>query len=84
MKELTVADIRAALKQLRSVAIKGDIKLPMRDDIRLTVNGVVWIPGVGFMHQNSFKDIAGEEAYQYLLTLPRIVTSYDTEEEECS
>jgi hypothetical protein len=74
---LTVEMIREMKRQLESVAIKGDITLPMRSDIRLSVAGVVVIPGVGMMHPDSFKDVAGEEAYQYLLTLPRIVTEYD-------
>ena len=76
--DLTVADIRAAVKQLRGRAVKN-ISLPMREDIRLTVSGVVWIPGVGWMHPQSFRDIAGEEAYQELLKRPRVVTSYDDE-----
>lgn len=82
MDKLTVADLRAAVKQLRAVAIKGDIKLPMRQDIRLTVNGVVWIPGMGFMHPETFKEYAGEEACQWLLKQPRVVTSYDLEDDD--
>lgn len=81
MSKLTVKDIRALKEQLGAAAPMKDIKLPMRTDIRLTVNGVVWIPGFGFLHPQTFKDIAGEEAYQWLLAQPRIVTSYDTEEE---
>lgn len=84
MGEFTVRDMRAALKQLRGRSIKPkNLKMPLRNDIRLTVGGVVWIPGVGFMHPKTFKDIAGQKAYKHLLSLPRIVTSYDTED-ECS
>jgi hypothetical protein len=82
MSGLTVADIRAAVKHLKEVAITGDFKLPMRQDIRLTVSGVVWIPGNGFMHHETFREYAGEEAYQWLLAQPRVVTPYDTEEEK--
>jgi len=77
---MNLKDIRAAVKLLREAPQIKSFSLPMRKDIRLTVSGVVWIPGVGFMHPKSFKDIAGEKAYQWLLTQPRVVTSYDTEE----
>lgn len=49
----------------------------MNPDIQLTVSGVVWIPGLGFMHPNSFREMAGEAAYEELLKRPRVVTSYD-------
>lgn len=78
---MNIQDIRAAVKQLREVPQITDFSLPMRDDIQLTVSGVVWIPGVGFMHPFSFRDMAGEEAYQELLKRPRVVTSYDLEED---
>jgi len=78
--KLTVAGIRAAVAQLKSAEIKGPITLPMREDIVLTVGGVVMIPGVGFLHYKTFIDIAGEEAYQELLRRPRVVTSYDLED----
>jgi hypothetical protein len=81
VNELTLKDFRAAVKQLRDAPQITEFKLPMRDDIQLTVSGVVWIPGVGMMHPESFRDMAGEEAYQELLKRPRIVTSYDLEDE---
>ena len=78
--DITAQTIRQAVKQLRRCEIKGPIKLPMRDDISLTVSGVVIIPGFGFLHPSTFKDIAGEEAYQVLLRRPRVVCEYDDEE----
>ena len=82
MEKLTLKEVRKAVKQLhaKSMHPPKNFSLPMRDDIRLTVNGVVWIPGFAFMHPKSFIDIAGKKAYKHLLTLPRIVTSYDTED----
>lgn len=56
---------------------KGSFSLPMRDDIALSVSGVVVIPGVGYMHIKTFEDIAGKEAVDELLRRPRIVTEYD-------
>jgi len=79
--KVTVEQIRAAVKVLRANEIKGLIKLPMRGDIALTVGGVVFIPGLGYMHPYSFRDMAGEEAYQELLRRPRIVCEYDEEVE---
>jgi hypothetical protein len=69
--------IQQAVKQFRRCEIKGPIKLPMRDDIRLSVSGVVIIPGFGFIHPQCFRDIAGQEALEELLRRPRVVTEYD-------
>ncbi len=52
----------------------------LRSEVRLTASGVVAFRG-GFMHPESFRDLMGEEAYQELLKRPRIVTSYDVEDE---
>jgi hypothetical protein len=37
-------------------------------------------PDFGFIHPETFKDIAGEEAYQELLRRPRMVCEYDDKE----
>lgn len=82
MSEITVETLRTMAKQLKgakSYAKDGFITLPMRDDIRLTVGGSVLIPGFTYVHPKTFIDIAGQEAYDYLLTLPRVVCEYDFE-----
>jgi hypothetical protein len=53
----------------------GDIGSPV-----LSVAGVVVIPGWGCMHPYTYRDICGEEAYQELITGPRVVTEYDVED----
>ena len=78
--KLTVETIREMVKQLRGVEIKDPIRLPMRDDVALTVNGVVVIPGFGYLHAKCFREVAGEEAYQELLRRPRIICEYDYED----
>jgi hypothetical protein len=78
--KLSVKTIRELVKQLRGAEIKGPISLPMRDDLALTVNGVVVIPGVGYLHAECFRELAGEEAYQELLKRPRVVCEYDYED----
>jgi hypothetical protein len=77
LKELTVKDIRKIRDLLASLPQRTDFSLPMRDDIALSVGGVVVIPGCGYMHIETFKDIAGEDAYNELLRRPRVVTKYD-------
>ena len=77
---LTVKQLRTAVKSLKGVEIKGSITLPMRDDIRLTIGGVVMIPGFGWLHPHTFRDVAGEEAYQELLRRPRVICEYDLED----
>ena len=79
MPALTVADIRNLAQRMRNVR-PGRFSLPLRDDIRLTVSGVVWIPGMGFMHSATFKDTCGNAAYRELLRRPRVVTAYDRPE----
>ena len=79
--KIAVEQIRAAVKALKSIEIKEPINLPMRDDIALTVSGVVMIPGIGWFHPYSFRDMFGEEAYQELLRRPRVVCEYDDEVE---
>jgi len=79
--KITVEQLRAAVKSLMGSEIKDHFlfSLPMRDDIALTVSGVVIIPGFGYLHPRTFKDIAGEEAYQELLRRPRVICEYDYE-----
>lgn len=48
----------------------------VRDDIRITVEGVVVVPGWGYMHPLAYRDMAGEEAYQELLAKPRVLSEY--------
>lgn len=75
--KLTVKQVREAVKQLRGVAIEGDIKLPLRDDIALTVGGAIIIPGFGYMHPETFRDMVGEEVYQVVIRRPRVICEYD-------
>lgn len=72
--KLTVALIRKMKKQLESVAVRGDIYLPMAEP-HMTVDGVVTI-GLCFMHPETFRDVFGETAYQELLTKPRIANPF--------
>jgi hypothetical protein len=47
--------------------------------VHLDTNGVVRFPG-GMMHPESFRFIAGEQAYQELLARPRVQSEYTEEE----
>lgn len=47
--------------------------------VHMDTNGVVVFPG-GCMHPFSFRDIAGEAAYQELLKRPRVQSEYTEEE----
>jgi hypothetical protein len=47
--------------------------------VHLDTNGVVVFPG-GWMHPFSFRDIAGEAAYQELMKRPRVQSEYTEEE----
>jgi len=53
----------------------------VKQNVHLTVSGAVVFDG-GFMHPETFRNIFGEESYQELLSRPRIVTSYDIEDED--
>lgn len=75
--KLTVDTIRAMKKQLESVTPLSEFRFPMRDDIRISVSGVVVVPGFGYLHPQAFIEVAGQETYDYLLALPRVVTEYD-------
>lgn len=79
--KITVETIREAVKSLRNVETK-EIKLPFRDDICLTISGVICIPGIGFLHPETFRGIVSEEIWQEVLRRPRITTSYDLDVEE--
>lgn len=56
-------------------------KVLVQDDVRLTVGGAVKFQG-GYMHPEYFRDMMGEQAYQELLSRPRVVCEYDYEDEE--
>lgn len=51
-----------------------------RDTVRMTVGGAVKFDG-GYIHPESYRELMGEDAYQELLALPRVVCEYDEEEE---
>ena len=42
----------------------------IRDDIFVTYEGVICIPGSGYMHPYAFRDLMGEEAYQEVINRP--------------
>ena len=62
-------DTRRAAKAL-SEADTRPITPPLRDDIFVTYEGVICVPGVGYMHPYAFRDIAGEEAYNAVINRP--------------
>lgn len=78
--ELTVAEIRKWIVRSRAKRVK--FRAPLRDDIRLTVSGVVWVPGIGFLHPETFRLCCGNAAYRELLRRPRVVTAYDEVNED--
>lgn len=49
----------------------------MREDIVLTVAGVVYVPPGTFMHPEAFKWAFGQEEYDKAAARPRVITSYD-------
>jgi hypothetical protein len=49
----------------------------LRDDIRMTYDGVVVLPNGGYAHPNVIRDWLGEDAYIDLLSRPRIASEYD-------
>lgn len=79
MNELSVKSIREMKAQLENVAHHGDIPLPMRADIYMTEDGVVMIGKGTFIHPSTFRDVAGEEAYQELIARPRVRSPYSKE-----
>lgn len=42
----------------------------IRDDIFVTYEGVICIPGNGYMHPYAFRDLMGENAYQEVINRP--------------
>lgn len=54
----------------------------LHKDVRLSIGGVVIGPRGIMMHPQSFRETFGETAYQELLARPRIVTSYDIEDDD--
>ncbi len=57
----------------------------LAENVHLDTNGVVVfnVDGMaGWMHPYSFREIAGEEAYQELLARPRVQSEYTAEELE--
>ena len=67
--KITVKDLQEAVAALRNLPVTP-ITLPLRDDIFMTYEGAVCVPGVGYIHPYSFRDIAGEEAYQEVINRP--------------
>lgn len=74
---LTIAMLRTMKEQListKDLPSEGSINI---GDIRVTMSGVVLFGGFGFMHLQTFKDIASPEQYEYVLSLPRVISAYD-------
>jgi hypothetical protein len=49
----------------------------LKEGVCLTNDGVVFIPGGGYMHPYALRDLLGEDAYQELLARPRIASEYE-------
>ena len=49
----------------------------LHPDVHLTVGSAVKLGNRGYMHPYSFRDLFGEEAYNEVLSRPRIVCEYD-------
>lgn len=47
-------------------------------DIRLTIGGVIRVGNRGFIHPFSFRGLFGEEAFEEVMSRPRIVSEYDS------
>jgi hypothetical protein len=63
-------------------SLAGESILPLnfrgivREDVFISYEGVVCIPGVAYMHPEAFRDLMGEDEYQELLSRPRRPSEY--------
>ena len=84
-KKLTVAILRSLKRQLIQACEDSTLRInnfvcpkgEMNPKVCLTVGGVVYLDGIGYMHPHAFRDVFGEEMYNELLSRPRIVCEYD-------
>ena len=74
---ITVDILRQCRKQLMGASRVIPADRIRITDIRITIGGVVMIPGLGFLHLQTFKDVASPELYDYILSLPRVISEYD-------
>jgi len=48
----------------------------VNEDVFISYEGVVCLPGFGYIHPYAFRDLMGEEAYQEILARPRKPSEY--------
>lgn len=72
------------IREMRAQLVSRDV-MPAPDsefkDWEVTVNGVVLGPRGSFLHHETFKDVVGQKEYDRVMAKPRVVTSYDIEDQ---